>query len=325
MSQNSKQSLSKSASFKMNSIDNSSNIGQMFLIPQFDNAYIVALYGKNGEGIANKDIELTLDSKYHKSTLSFKLTTDDKGRIYLPPRLNDHFIRLRASCSAVDGIRCDWDLNNGIQYCDTPNILHMTTNASISIPYVPAIKPNKDFALSFRLTDEYYIESYTAQHLQYDEANGYIIVKDLPAGNFILKCLDLEYNISIYVSEYGQLMDSNRYNVNKNEIVELSPLRPLQIANIEQIDATEDEKANVLKIQLNGVNERTRVHVLATHMISRFSIAQYLNCIDPLSLSTKTMRSSTNFYLPQRMIGEELRYILEREKAKTFIGNSLIR
>eukprot|EP01083_Nonionella_stella_P301896 1038317_1 len=321
MSQNTKQSLSQSASFKMNSIDNSSNIGQMFLIPQFDGAYIVALYGKNGEGIGNKDIELTLDSKYFKSTLSFKLTTDDKGRVYLPPRLNDDFVRLRASCAAVDGIRCDWDLNDGIEYCDTPNILHMTTNASVCIPYAPAIKPKKEFQLAFGLTDKYYIQSYALpQHLQYDAATGYIIIKDLPAGDFILKCLDLDYDINIYVTECGQLMDDERYNVNKNEIVQLSPLKPLQISKMEQIEA-----ANVLKIELNGVNERTRVHVLAAHMISRFSIATYLNCIDPLSLSTKTMASSTNFYLPQRMIGEELRYILEREKAKTFIGNSLIR
>eukprot|EP00488_Nonionellina_sp_1-RS-2012_P000590 TRINITY_DN11576_c0_g1_i1.p1 TRINITY_DN11576_c0_g1~~TRINITY_DN11576_c0_g1_i1.p1 ORF type:complete len:235 (-),score=57.40 TRINITY_DN11576_c0_g1_i1:161-865(-) len=134
MSQNTKQSLSKSTSFKMNSIDNSSNIAQMFLIPTYNNAYTIALYGKNGEGIANKDIALTLDSKYYKSTLSFSLTTDNYGRIYLPQNTNDNFIRLRASCSAV-GIKCDWDLNNGIHYCDTPNIINMTTKASISIPY----------------------------------------------------------------------------------------------------------------------------------------------------------------------------------------------
>ncbi len=83
MSQNSKQSLYKTTSFNMNSIDNSSNIGQMFLIPNVNGSYIVGLYGKNGEGIANKDLEITLDSKYYKSVIEFKLTTDKWGRIYL--------------------------------------------------------------------------------------------------------------------------------------------------------------------------------------------------------------------------------------------------
>ena len=320
MSQNSKQSLSKSVSFKMNSIDNTSNIAQMFLIPNTNNSYIIALYGKNGEGISNKDISLTLDSKYHKSTLSFSLTTDENGRIYLPPNLNDNYIRLRASCSSVAGISSDWDLNTGINYCDTPNIIHMTTNSSISIPYSPKIKQTDDFKLAFGLFDKYYIQSYDANHLEYDDENGYLIITNLPAGDFILKCLDLDYSINIYVTEYGQLIDKNRYNVNRNEIVELSPIKPLQISNIE-----EKEQDNKLLIGLNGVNDRTRVHILATHMISRFSISQYLNCISPSSLSKRVMSQSTNYYLQQRMIGEELRYILEREKAKKFVGNSLIR
>eukprot|EP01084_Bolivina_argentea_P306376 529422_1 len=165
MSQNVQQSLSKSVNFNINSIDNSSNIGQMFLIPNINNSYIVALYGKNGEGIANKDIEITLDSKYYKSAIIFSLTSDNNGRIYLPENINKNYIRLRTYCKDINGIRCDWDLNNGINYCDTPNIINMTTNASIYIPYVSKLKSNE---LSFGLFDKYYIKSYNENSLQYD-------------------------------------------------------------------------------------------------------------------------------------------------------------
>ncbi len=128
-------------------------------------------------------------------------------------------------CREVNGIRCDWDLNDGINYCDTPKKL-----------------------------------------LKYDAENGYITITNLPAGEFILKSLDLNYDINIYVTEYGTLIDKNRYNVNKNEIVESSQIKPLQISDIKELQS-DDEKENkkLLEIKLNGTNDRTCVP--QTHML----------------------------------------------------------
>ena len=57
MSQNIKESLSKSASFNINSIDNTSNIGQMFLIPKYKNSYIIALFVNNDEKVMQEKLQ----------------------------------------------------------------------------------------------------------------------------------------------------------------------------------------------------------------------------------------------------------------------------
>jgi len=316
MSQNTRQSLSKSAEFKCNSIDSTSSIAQMFLIPKPNHAFMVALYGKNGEGIAMKDISLSLTSKDLKSNLSLSLSTDERGRVHLPPNLTQRFTRLRASCSSPS-INNEWDLNHGINACDTVRVVQMTSNASVCVPYTPSIADDRN---AFALFDSDFRARYDADHLQFDANNGYLTITDLPAGRFILKCLDLDHDINVHVTQRGQVVDDGRLNVNDSEIVQLSPEKPLQISAVEQ------SQKNVVQIRMSGVSESTRVHIVATHMMPRFSLSTYLDCVDASSLNnTVVSQSKSNFYLPSRTIGEELRYILEREKAQKFVGNSLIR
>ena len=69
----------------------------------------------------------------------------------------------------------------------------------------------------------------------------------------MLNCLDVD----IVVSEFGQLIVDREHYINRDEIVALSPRLLLHIH----------------KMQLHGINERTRVHLLATHCLSRFSLS----------------------------------------------------
>ena len=111
--------------------------------------------------------------------------------------------------------------------------------------------------------------------------------------------------------------------MNGREIVELSRKLPLQVGAMAERD--NEQKERVLDIALHGANERTRVHLIATHALPRFSVSAHLDQIRAASLSVKRMSGARNLFLAQREIGEELRYVLERAKAKKFIGNSLQR
>lgn len=290
-STNSRQTLRKSVTFQINQIDKTSDIASLYLIPQNKNAFVIALYGKNGEGLPNKDLKLTLYPRLHQKSMKVDLTTDDHGRCYLPQNFNHDFYRLQVHCPTVHQLQTDWDLDNGVQYCDTVNSIQMITGSSISIPY----KPKCHHRIAFALFDELYTKCWNENHLFYDYENGYFVIKNLPRGKFILKVLDLNYDINVTVVQYGQLIGNDRYNVNNTSIVELSTQVPLQISkmyvdegklDVDDEDVNErkiDNNNNVVEesrdlhggynasaklcIQLSGFNDRTRVHIYATHMV----------------------------------------------------------
>ena len=327
MTTNKRQNLVKTRSFVINGIDKTDAIAQLFLIPQPQESFILALYGKNGEGLSGKVLKIMLDCKLINATVNVDLTTDDNGRVYLPKMLTNNFKRLRVSCPEISrNLNNDWDIQSGLISCETPNAIQMIHNSSISIPYFSSClsyDDDDDDVRYFGLWDKNYIQSYhDEEHLFYDPDSGYLTIQNLPVGMFVFHTLDLNYSINIYVSEYGTLIDNNRYNVNKNEVVELSPNKALQISSLH-----EDEEDELLQIKLSGYSsiKRTRVHVIATHMIPRFNISTFLDCISPSNLLNNFIGVSKNYYLKQRNLGEEYRYVLERQTQKKFIGNSLIK
>ena len=67
-------------------------------------AYIVTLLGKNGEGIANRDLALALRSRAPRHELKLALTTDKLDRVYmphLPLQVQQSYVRIQARCAPI--------------------------------------------------------------------------------------------------------------------------------------------------------------------------------------------------------------------------------
>ena len=96
--------------YKSNINDRSLKILQFFLIPQPNNSYIVSLYGKNGEGLNNKNIDIESRPNIYKPYITFSLTTDKNGRIYLPENLCNDYYYLSVYCKTLN-VRNSWDIN----------------------------------------------------------------------------------------------------------------------------------------------------------------------------------------------------------------------
>ena len=141
-------------------------------------------------------------------------------------------------------------------------------------------------------------------HIEYDR--GYIVISGLEMGCYVLKFLDdAVTDITLNVAEGRPLSVSNgRFIANEHEIVELSPAESLQI---EAVSGTRDKG---MEVELGGVTTETRVHLIATHLMPRFSISHFLDVVDPTNLKLDFMANTGSQYLPQRMIGEEYRYVL---------------
>ena len=319
--------ISKNQTFTINKIDKSRDLSQFHLIPCNNNKYIILLSGKNGEGLSNLDCTVTLYHRWLNQSQQLNtlyLTTNKKGRIYLPS-LDKNFYKIQVQCSSLKNLRNEWLLESGLFHCDTPNVIQMKADDIIKIPFIPTEQAddspidykykNKFNGPIMSLYDKYLSTKYN-DNIKFE--NGYIIIGKLKTGSYILKFLDDDMqDISINVTQ-GDIITKG-FISNKNEIVELSPKELLQIQSVN------GNRNKGVDINIGGLSKSTRVHVIATHFIPRFSISQYLDVLDPSNLKLDFMANAKNVYLKQRMIGEEYRYVLERQTAPKFIGNSLQR
>ena len=90
MTKNSKENLSKSKTFDINSMNRTSKISSLYTVPLPNKKFMVCLLGKNGEAMPSVDVKV---SAYHENfhtnvNFEYHLVTDDKGRIYLPSMEN---------------------------------------------------------------------------------------------------------------------------------------------------------------------------------------------------------------------------------------------
>eukprot|EP01083_Nonionella_stella_P076146 207341_1 len=315
------QDFTKEHHFVVNEIVHTVRIAQLFLIPQMDNHYMIALYGRNGEPIYNQKLNIVLfvRSRTRGSTAIAinDLYTDKYGRIYLP-NLNKDLVRLRVIARDLQ-IEKAWDLNTRQDFVKVPHRVHILSGESVSIPYVNTAANDGVFALF----DHYYTTRYDANHLQYNAKTSQIVISDLASGKYNLKILDLEYTVQIYVVRKGMLfnLDDRWFNVYKQQMTLLSTNNALQIETVEP-----DEDNEFLTIKLNGVNERTRVHVIGTHLLPAFDITHSLyRDVSALNGKRSFLYKDINYYLDQREIDEEYRYVLEREQSPKYPGNALKR
>eukprot|EP01083_Nonionella_stella_P305099 1063160_1 len=314
------QSFHQTQTFHINSMEDTFNLAQLLLIPQVDDAYRIALYGRNGEAIANQELIVYL-YPYHVDAVVtvMGVCTDEYGHAYLP-NLDNRFVTLTARVQGTIGLEHTWDLQqNRDFYPPISQVIYAIAHKTIRIPYIP-----KQRHAHVALFDWFYSTKYDERYVKYDAQTSNIIISNLPPAKYILKILDLDYDVCIHVVQKGIIhrMDQHIVNVYQHQITALTPTHPLQIYRIEM-----DDEDRTLRIQLNGSNPRTRVHVIATHLYPAFDVSQLL-CKD---IQSKKMNShahafantNKNLYLKQRAIDEEYRYVLEREYVAVLSGNAL--
>ncbi len=137
----------------------------------------------------------------------------------------------------------------------------------------------------------------------------------IPAGNYDLFLKDSNRKINLRMTggkaEEGFVISENRALEMKNE-------NPLQISSVET------DKTSV-RIQLSNASAFSRVHVLATCFMpsfDMFSNLAYTGLPEPYHIRQGRAESQ---YVAGRNIGDEYRYILERNMLRNSQGNMLNR
>lgn len=336
-SENKDVSLIYTKEIPINNLGEATNYSNINLAENKD-GYYLSLVGKNGEPKSGIDLSLNLKSKYlnKKNTLK-DVTTNDKGEVFLGKLKNIDF--LKVNYTYLDRRQeKDFLLERKQEISINKNIV-ITENFEFDIPIGMSNINLKDYSL-YRLNP---LNDMKIEDIMTDESKFSLIkltereITENTKASLVFKFKNLVegfYRLinNIYPSEVIseiRVIKGNIWNNNfikaEDKIIELSQnLTPVKINNLSY-----DLENSKVRVILGNVNKNTRAHLLGFSYLP--SILAYnsknimINNETNFELNRKSFYYSNweNFYLSNRLLNEELKYVLERKDLERFPGNSL--
>lgn len=303
--------LAKEESLTINDIDKTSALADMHLVPMGTNGYVLAVLGKNGEPYKDVVVDIELSHRYFTEKLKYTLISDDKGCIHLGRLMDVKMMEASARSELVyqspdEDTKHSWILLH--DQVNVPTIVNVAKGDVVRIPFMTG----GEYGPKVDVYDIDFVKKF--QSVAYK--NGYIEIRGLPSGifqAFIRDSQDAE--VLIHVSKgkkFGEHIVSN------GRICELSEERPLQITDVK------GNREQGYQIQVQGYNELTRVHILSSHLVPRFSSYSFLSSpeIPPSVIDTQAY---PGLYGTIESVTDEFKYIGARKGATKYSGNLLER
>ncbi len=299
-------SVSTSRTFEINQIDRTDKISDMFLA-EFSGEYFVNLLGRSGEPLADRPVRLEIKHRDFTRTVQLTLQTDAAGRIELGQLAGIAWVK----ATGPSDVPTTWTLRHDehTQFADK----HGIAGVPVEVPLMPTPQElSRDDASLLEIRGGTFVEDhFDALTLE----DGLLRVDDLPPGDYDLYLKRTGQHVRIRLTE-GDYKDG--YILGEKRYLEVVSPRPLQIAKIEGDN-------NTLRVQLRNARKLTRVHVVATRYRPVWSAFQELARLTHAGPKRMTRPNAISAYVEGRNIGDEYRYILDRQYAPKYPGNMLER
>ncbi len=305
VSLNQKQELSNGTSFALNGIDHSLAVQDLH-VSKTSAGYIVELRGKNGEPLAGEPLACSFKHRFFKNEVHAELKTDEKGRAMLGAL--DGIARFRVK--EPSGIEHTWFPNSGA--CSYPDSLQGSVGETFTVPV--------SWDIADSLKDASLVEVRHGQFVKdWRDAmavtNGFIELRGLAAGDYSLFLKSESREIAVRVTQ-GENRDGFAFS--QRRALERPRLAPLQISAVETT-------ADAIDIRVANTTPFARVHVFATRYLPDYSVFAKLGFSGAPRFLQQAWKPAQTFYESGRDIGDEYRYIIDRQLAKKFPGNMLDR
>ncbi len=298
-----KRAVSASHSWQLNGMDktDATNDGHL---SKFGNDYVYELLGKNGEPIADQQIEFIFKHHGFTRTQSIALKTDEKGRVALGALAGIKSFHAKAP----NGRDARWELDSFERTWAAA--IHTGAGQGVVIPAPPNWAAGEVSLLETKAG------TFVADHsAKLGAKDGFLVVQPLPPGDYSLRFRREERDIAIKISG-GKA--SNGWYLGAARNLQAKAEMPLQIVNT----ATD---AEFLTVKLANVTPFTRVHIAATRFEAGRGIFQGLGGFARFGAAEGVPARNPNLFSAGREIGDEYRYILDRRYAKLLPGNMLTR
>jgi hypothetical protein len=305
LSQSKTQDLQSGHTFALNGIEQTADV-QALHVGRTAGGYYVEARGKNGEALSGEPLACFFKHRWFRDEVPATLQTDTNGRTLLGPL--DGIERFRIQASA--GRELTWSPEN--DRCAYPEALHGQAGETLRLPLVGrGGGPLTGISLLETRSGQFVKDWQTALAV----SDGYLELRGLPVGDYSLHLLAEAREVAVRVTA-GEVSDG--FVVSKQRALERPRLAPLNVA------AVTPGKESV-EIRLTQVTPFARVHLFASRYLPAYDLFGQLGPSGALGLLAQPFRPSRTFYESGRDIGDEYRYILDRQLAVKYPGNMLER
>ena len=194
-----------------------------------------------------------------------------------------------------------------------PTLIHAVLGDSVTLPF-PRLGnrfPVNEFSLFELRANSFFVDHSD----KISSLPGLVEISDLPAGTFMLNHHPTGRSVTIRITDGA---NRSGFAVSRHHILERNYGPPLSISSI-------DAKEGKLHIRLANAHSSARLHVFGTAYTPTFDAHSLLQ-LNPVPMpSSMALAIPRTLFVEERDIGEEYRYVLERQGAKKFPGNLLPR
>jgi hypothetical protein len=294
--------------YTINQIDQSDEIVDFHLLRNADQ-FVFEILGLTGEVRERQVVQVELKHQAFQRPITETLQSDESGRVYLGSLTEIE----QVTASVGGGSQRTWSLSSLDQ-----NMYFQTVTAIEGKPVLCAFpdsltEAQRSEVCLFELRDSLIARNLTDQVKRNENL---VLLTDLTAGDYLLQFGNSNQAIQISVTNGQQV---GGYFVGRHRILEVAKAIPLSIGDPE---IAGDDK---LQLKLFGANDRTRVHIMATRYVPRFSAFEQLNRGGNLEPIFYRRGVNFNAYVSGRRIGDEYRYVIDRQSTPKFPGNMLDR
>lgn len=306
ISRNKKEDLSDSVTFDINGIDTTSAVQDLH-VTKTAAGYAVELRGKNGEPCPDEPLFCTFKHRRFREEVTAELRTDAQGRAMLGALDGIAWFRVREPA----GTERTWTLARAA--CTRPRSLHGRVGDVLRVPLAEAAGHDPAAVASLlEVRNGAFVKDWGEALAT---AGGFLELRGLPASDYSLYLKDEAFEITVRVTA-GDSRDG--FVFSPRRALELPKLAPLQMAAIEPGPAS-------VKVRLANASPFTRIHVFGTRYLPAHDLFGGLGFSGAPDLRVQPWKPSRVFYESGRDIGDEYRYILDRQSVRKFPGNMLDR
>lgn len=297
--------LTDRRSFECNGIDATEATSDLFLRRTAEGYFIDAL-GKNGEARPGRNLRVRLWQRFFREPVEQVLQTDENGRV----RLGDLPGILRIAADPDDGPGRQWPIaRERVRY---PSVVHGRTGEPVRLPWtgVPEAAPSP--VRLYEVRDDVFLADRT-ESVRFD--SGFLVLDGLEPADYRLFLRNEGADIRVRITG-GERREG--YFQGTGRVLEAPRTEPLGFASVEV-------GPGEIVARLAGAGPFTRVHATATRFVPEYDLLGDLDHPAPGTPSEIRPTTPAAAYFSGRRVGDEYRYILDRQYAAAFPGNMLDR
>jgi len=305
LSRNRKDELSTATTFDLNGIDAAPAV-QALHASHTAAGYLVELRGKNGEPLPGESLSCTFKHHLFRNEIHTTLQTDADGRVSLGELAGIDWFQAREPAGHEER----W--NTTRSRAMGPARLHGPAGQVLRVALANPTPAALGEISLLEWRGGRFVKDW---HDALAVADGFLELRNLPAGDYSLYLKAEDREIPVAVTD-GK--DQAGFTMSSRRALERPRLAPLQIVSVEN-------GADTLDVHLANVTPFTRVHLFATRYLPAFDAFGRLSPQAEAGLIDQVWQPARTLYESGRDIGDEYRYILDRQSARKFPGNLLER